>query len=661
MGTATVSDQCTTVGSILTSPIITIPPGGLSTLRPEAGLYYANEPGGRDNFTVGEVWSDPTGQGINPQDIKPLNIRDLACPTWGLGLSTSANGDIITTVGPPWLPLILPPIEIFSLDSKWASECTGFWSDLWTLNTLFLFDPPIALTPAALLAPTPPAHPMPADPTTVSERPSNSAEAAKPASLPSDPAASPTKTGDPGKDSPSQSAADPASPPDSSAASLNDKANPLPDPKIFSDPASPGDPPAESNTRSSSTPNPPLGDSQKPPPDPEVSIVSGSPQEGISATHTQGLGAIIYNAFGKSEPGVGELSTVLLSPQSIFTIGTQVFTANPTGFNVNNAAISPGGTAHEVDGTLVSLGQSGGFVIGSSTISLTDPISTPVLAVAGQTFTPNPSAFSIAGTTISADGPAVTISGTIISLGPNGALAIGSSTVDISTLSYTPRKAYTVAGQLFTPNPSAFSIAGTSISAGGPAVTLDGTTVSLDQSGELAIGSSTIDLFPSKIYTVAGQTFTPNPSFFAIAGTTISAGGAAATINGTIISLQPSGTLLVGSSTIPLSISQFQPNINIDGFDIKAQSSFIVVDGATVSPAAAGVTISGTMVSLEAGGKTLDIGTGRFAMPTTTAGAVGGEVDVQAFTGGLGREVEVSLIFSLMCAVCGMFMLLMLM
>ena len=101
MGTATVSDQCTTVGSVVTSPIITVRPGGLSTLRPEAGVYYDEDSGGGDNFTVGEIWTDPSGYGIYPQDIKPLNVRDLACPTWGLGLSTSVNGDIVTTVSPP--------------------------------------------------------------------------------------------------------------------------------------------------------------------------------------------------------------------------------------------------------------------------------------------------------------------------------------------------------------------------------------------------------------------------------------------------------------------------------------------------------------------------------------------------------------------------------
>ena len=184
--------------------------------------------------------------------------------------------------------------------------------------------------------------------------------------------------------------------------------------------------------------------------------------------------------------------------------------------------------------------------------------------------------------------------------------------------------------------------------------------ISLGKSGALAIGSSTINIpqsyTPSKVYTVAGQTFTPNPSAFSIAGTTISAGGPAATVDGTVISLGPSGTLVIGSSTIPLLTSQVSSDVNIDGFDVNAQPSFVVVDGVTLSPAALGTTILGTVVSLEAGGSTLDIGTGRFALPTPM-GAASGPVNVQAFTGGQTKGMALSI--SLICSVSiGMLVLL---
>ena len=491
-----------------------------------------------------------------------------------MGLSTATNGTIFTTVGPPWLPLIQPPTEIFSLNPTWAAICTAINTNILLRNALDLFDPPLdlfdppfALTPAPLLLPTPlprPASkpaPAPADPTSVPEQAKPSMEAAKPESLPNDPAA-PVKTGNPRKNTHAQSP-DIASPDPATSANLPE--NPV-------DPSkNEGDPPTEPPSDPSSDPKAPVVPLPQPVEDPQ--------------TQAQGLGAIIYNAFGEGGPQPDGSSTILLPPQSVFAIGAQSFTANPTGFEVNGAAVAPGGAAQEVDGTIISLDKSGILAIGSSTVFLTNRPATPILAVAGQTFTPNPSAFSIAGTTISAGGPAVTISGTIITLGQHGALKIDSSTINL-------------------PRPS--------------------------------------NIFPSKVYTVAGQVFTPNPSAFSIAGTTISAGGPAAIVGGTVISLEPSGTLVIGSSTIPLlSQTAFLSDVDINGFDVIAHSSFAVVDGVTVSAAAAGITVSGRVVSLEAGGATLDIGTGHFILPTPVVGT-NGSVNVQAFVGGQSKGLNIS-------------------
>ena len=506
--------------------------------------------------------------------------------------------------------------------------------------------------------------------------------------------------------------------------------------------AVPGRPLASSLASSSSALGPPLGHSQQLPLDPKVP--NPSPLGRGTQTQTQGIGAIIYNAFGKQGPDGDKIAstvhTLFLPAQMSFTIDAQTFTANPTGFIVNSAAISPGGTPHIIDGTIVSLNKLGVLAVSSNTLFLTIPSATPGLAAAGKTFTPNPSAFSMAGTiistggpaiifngiavsldqsgvlvvesatislpnpspkpptteaftvagqtftpnpsvfpidgtTVSVDGPAATISGTAVSLGQDGVLMIGSSTVSLLTPSYIhPSQTYTVAGQTFTPNPSAFSIAGTTISAGGPAATVDGTVVSLGQSGALRIGSSTISLptqsyTPSKAYTVAGQTFTPNPSAFPIATTVISAAGPAATVNGLIISLQPSGILLIGPSTIPLlmtpALTSPSSDIEIDGFDVKAESpSIVIVNGTTLTAGAAGVTLSGgKALSLEAGGATLDIGTGRFALPTTgSSPANGSSVDtVKAFTGagqGKGKGTGLSPLLLVLCGICGTFSML---
>ena len=784
IGTATIKDRCTTIGPNLVDPIITLPPGGLSTWKPPVNKWYNNY----DMYTVSEIWHNPSGQLNMPiaYGIAALNLKDLVCPTWGLGRSTSIDGTIITTVGPPWLPLIVPPTEVFSLDPIWASQCTEFLTDQFALSTFALFDPPIMLTPAALLLstslvyPTPTPVPISAGPTTTSERATPSRIGPKPASLPADSMAPPAKTKDTGEDTATQSpirgSADVSPLPDSPAASPKVEGDPPSHPssssKLPSFSTASGDPLGESIAPSSSTLDPPSGDLRRLPLNTKVSPLSAVPgdpsavslatspsalgpplgdsQQSPSApnspnliplqgegtqTQTQGIGAIIYNAFGKHGLDGGGITsavnTLSLPAQMIFTIDAQTFTANPTGFIVNNAAISPGGTAHLVDGstinldqsgvlavgsytpvlavagqtftpnpselsiagtivsaggpaitidrTVASLDQSGVLVIESNTISLTNPSPTPsateAFTVAGQTFTPNPFAFSINGAIISIQGPAVTISGTVISLGQNGALEIGSSTISLRTPSDIHLgKAYTVAGQMFTPNPSAFSIPGTTVSAGGPAVTVAGTVVSLGRPGVLAIGSSIISLptqsyTPSKVYTIAGQTLTPDPSAFVIAGSTVSVGGPAATVDGTIISLQPSGILLIGSRTIPLLTTPpptFQlSDIDIDGLDVKAESSSIViVDGKTLTAGTTGVSLSGgKAVILEAGGATLDIGTGHFALPTTGSSTANGSsiIEAQVFTGGgQGKEkgLGLSSLLVVVCGVCGTFSML---
>lgn len=284
------------------------------------------------------------------------------------------------------------------------------------------------------------------------------------------------------------------------------------------------------------------------------------------------------------------------------------------------------------------------------------------LTIAGQKLVPDPSGMVIGGSSLVPGGSAITVSNTPISLGSSGILVIGSSTVLVVPTESDPPStpfatvALTAAGQTFTPDPSSFSIAGTTISAGGPALTIDGTVISLGPSGTLAIGSSTTNLPPlGRTYTLAGQTLTLNPdsSALTIAGTTISAGGPAVTVHGTVISVQPSGTLIVGSSTIALLSGIPQPtfpsDVNIDGFDVTVGSA--VVDGVRITPGAAGVTVSGKLVSLDTGGSTLAIGTGRFALPTRTR-----SVNVQAFTGGQSQGLRSSL-----SLVCGTLMLMLVM
>jgi len=53
------------------------------------------------------------------------------------------------------------------------------------------------------------------------------------------------------------------------------------------------------------------------------------------------------------------------------------------------------------------------------------------------------------------------------------------------------------------------------------------------------------------VFTVGGENFTANATAFPIAGTTLVEGGTDLTIQGTVVSLGPGG-LVIGESTIPL-------------------------------------------------------------------------------------------------------------
>lgn len=61
------------------------------------------------------------------------------------------------------------------------------------------------------------------------------------------------------------------------------------------------------------------------------------------------------------------------------------------------------------------------------------------------------------------------------------------------------------------------------------------------------------------------------------------------------------------------------------------------------------MTVDGNNVSLEAGGSTLDVGTGRFTMPTAVTN---GSARLLIFEGG-GRAVRVSLNSVLICGIVG--------
>ena len=305
---------------------------------------------------------------------------------------------------------------------------------------------------------------------------------------------------------------------------------------------------------------------------------------------TPGGSAIVV---GESEQNNAVITNADVSP-AVYTVGGQTFTPNPTAFSIQDTIISAGGPGVTIAGTPVLLETSGILKIGTSIASVVNvevavsETSPEAYTVGGQVFTPNQIAFPVDGTTISAGGPGATISGTPVILEPSGILKIGTSIASIDNVAIAASTGapavYTVGGQLFTPNPTEFAIGSITISAGGPGIMISRTPIILEPSGLLEIGSSTVLISNAAItattgapavYTVGGQVFTPNPTEFAIGNTTISAGGPGVTISGTPITLESSGTLEIGTSTVPLATSHAKKSA---AFPSKRDMNFMIAN-----------------------------------------------------------------------------------
>jgi len=261
-------------------------------------------------------------------------------------------------------------------------------------------------------------------------------------------------------------------------------------------------------------------------------------------------------------------------------------TAAPNGDGI----LSAGGSPVTLSGTVYSKLSDGGIVASTPGVNL-PTTSRAVVQIAGTSFTALPTGFAINGQSVAEGGSAVTVDGTVVSLGPSG-LQIGSSTVPW-TAEEASQSVFQVGGTAFTAASTGLMLAGHTLAEGGSAVTVDGTVISLGPSG-LQIGSSTIPLnaeqtaeAPLSTFEIDGTSFTAAPTGFPLAGQTVADGGPAVTIDGTIVSLGPSG-LRIGSSTIALTAGQ-TPQPSMGGLIMSGFGSVpSATAGASSSPSGLG-------------------------------------------------------------------------
>ena len=248
---------------------------------------------------------------------------------------------------------------------------------------------------------------------------------------------------------------------------------------------------------------------------------------------------------------------------------------------------------------------------------------TTQVVVAGETVPLPPLATSnlvVAGTTLTVDGPAATLSGQIVSLA-NGGLVVDSSTLLFPAPVAEATAIATVDGQPISrlPDNGGVVVAGSTISRGAPAISINGVAVSVNPSA-LVFGSNTVSLPPSgpgptRAFTAAGQAITQGPSGIVISGQTLTPGAPAIAVSGTPISLADSD-IVIGASTIPLPTQAPSPisrTFEVGGYTFTSNENGIAVADDTLTAAGAVVTVSGKPISLGASG--LVIGTSTYDLP----------------------------------------------
>jgi len=270
-------------------------------------------------------------------------------------------------------------------------------------------------------------------------------------------------------------------------------------------------------------------------------------------------------------------SAAQTAPETTFMVDGAMFTAsqvNNGGFVVAGSTISPGALV-TVSGPTFSAGASGLAVDATTTLAVPQAaqVTDAVLTTDGATYTvlkaPN-NGFIIAGTTVS-QGAQITISGHTFSAGPSVVAVDGATTVTVTQVAQATGAVLITDGNTYTVlegSNNGLIVAGSTLSEGSQ-VTISGHTFSAGPSGVVVDATDTVQFsqLPSDIavapasgavVTVGANTYTVaalsggSAGAVTFASHTLSVGGPAITVDGTLVSDGSSG-LVLGSRTVPLS------------------------------------------------------------------------------------------------------------
>jgi len=270
------------------------------------------------------------------------------------------------------------------------------------------------------------------------------------------------------------------------------------------------------------------------------------------------------------------------------TVTSQPSSAHPTGSTITSATVSPGGSSLTISGSHGSPAPFGPAV-GNTIVPIQDPtqsLATSILPITSQVSTANRKGSSSAGASLASDRSAVTVDGTPSSPGSSDQV-LGSSIS--SLISFPPGSvelAFTIGDQTSTPNPTGFPLASVTLSPD-PGISVSGASGPLVHSSTAQLNRSPTDLRTESALTIAGQTITPNPTGFPIAGTTL------LPVSGITISeiTIPGTTIRLGSSGLVIHFSTVQLTTALT--DLRTESA-LTIAGQTITPNPTGFSIAGT-------------------------------------------------------------------
>ena len=199
----------------------------------------------------------------------------------------------------------------------------------------------------------------------------------------------------------------------------------------------------------------------------------------------------------------GDLDPSQPSSPVVVTAASHYFTlVSPSEIIFGDASLTPGGSEILASGIPVSFADTGDYLfVGSSSLALP---TTQAITIGDRTFTADSaSAFVVDGQTLAPGGSEIRVSGTKVSLAPGGTyLLVGATSIplDAHQSVSTSRQIYT------TSNPANLVIDGQTLLPGGPAITVNGTAISLAPGAtQVVVGSSTISLVPGATQAIVGS------------------------------------------------------------------------------------------------------------------------------------------------------------